>query len=123
LWLNQNQKTKPMKPQLIIRIFSLILLTGFVTSCYSQNYPKHEMRALWIATVENIDWPLAKGLTTEQQKAEMIEILDQVKAYNMNTIVLIENTGKTKTSRYNYAVTAISSTHNESEPVIFENIK
>jgi uncharacterized lipoprotein YddW (UPF0748 family) len=78
---------KNMKRHLFIRIFLLILISGFAASGYSQNYPKHEMRALWIATVENIDWPSAKGLTTDQQKAEMIEILDQVKAYNMNTIV------------------------------------
>lgn len=76
-----------MKRHLLNQIFSLMLIAGFATSAYSQSYPKHEMRAVWIATVENIDWPSAKGLTTDQQKAEMIEILDQVKAYNMNTIV------------------------------------
>lgn len=76
-----------MKQQLLNQLFSLMLLAGFATSGYSQTYPKREMRAVWIATVENIDWPSAKGLTTEQQKQEMIELLDQVKAYNMNTIV------------------------------------
>ncbi|MBA4408946.1 MAG: hypothetical protein C0397_05940 [Odoribacter sp.] len=70
--------------QFIITVFILI---GIASSTYSQTYPKHEMRAIWIATVENIDWPSAKGLTTEQQKLEMIEMLNQVKAYNMNTIV------------------------------------
>jgi uncharacterized lipoprotein YddW (UPF0748 family) len=58
-----------------------------ISSGHSQTYPKREMRAVWIATVENIDWPSAKGLSTEQQKQEMVELLDQVKAYNMNTVV------------------------------------
>jgi uncharacterized lipoprotein YddW (UPF0748 family) len=76
-----------MKRHFFVRFFLSFFLTGLAISSYSQTYPKHEMRAIWIATVENIDWPSAKGLTTDQQKAEMIEILDQVKAYNMNTIV------------------------------------
>ncbi len=71
--------------QLYALIF--VLLAGMTVSGYAQTFPKREMRAVWIATVENIDWPSAKGLTTDQQKKEMIEILDQVKAYNMNTVV------------------------------------
>jgi uncharacterized lipoprotein YddW (UPF0748 family) len=76
-----------MKPQFFLRIIGLLLFAGFVTSGYAQTYPKHEMRAVWIATVENIDWPSVKGLTTDQQKAEMVELLDLVKEYNMNTVV------------------------------------
>jgi uncharacterized lipoprotein YddW (UPF0748 family) len=53
----------------------------------SQTYPKRELRAFWIATVENIDWPSSKGLTSEQQQKEMIVLLDQVKAWNMNAVV------------------------------------
>ncbi|MDP2337805.1 MAG: family 10 glycosylhydrolase [Bacteroidota bacterium] len=68
-------------------ISMVILLFGIGSFGYTQTYPKHEMRAVWIATVENIDWPSAKGLSTDQQKQEMIELLDQVVAYNMNTVV------------------------------------
>lgn len=76
-----------MKQLFFLRIIGLLLFAGFATSGYAQTYPKHEMRAVWIATVENIDWPSAKGLTTDQQKAEMVELLDLVKEYNMNTVV------------------------------------
>lgn len=77
-----------MNRKLLIPIFLIaILFVGFASSAFSQTYLKHEMRAIWIATVENIDWPSAKGLSTDQQKQEMIELLDQVKAYNMNTVV------------------------------------
>ena len=68
-------------------IFALILLVGLIVSVSAKDYPKREMRAVWIATVENIDWPSTKLLTTDDQKAEMIGLLDSVKAYNMNTIV------------------------------------
>lgn len=76
-----------MKQKILSRVTGLLLFAGLTLSGYAQTYPKHEMRAVWIATVENIDWPSVKGLTTDQQKAEMIELLDLVKEYNMNTIV------------------------------------
>lgn len=34
--------------------------------------PKHQFRAMWIATVVNIDWPSKPGLTAEAQRAELI---------------------------------------------------
>ncbi|HLO57871.1 MAG TPA: family 10 glycosylhydrolase [Bacteroidales bacterium] len=54
---------------------------------HSQTAPIREMRAVWIATVENIDWPSSQTLTTEQQKNEMISLLDLVKDYHLNTVV------------------------------------
>ena len=62
-------------------------MAGLIASVSAKEYPKREMRAVWIATVENIDWPSTNQLTTDDQKAEMIGLLDSVKAYNMNTIV------------------------------------
>ena len=67
--------------------FGFILLFGFSLLMTAKEYPKREMRAVWIATVENIDWPSMKQLTTEQQKEEMIAILDAAKEYNMNAVV------------------------------------
>ena len=69
------------------QIFVLFLLLGISVSLGAKEYPKHELRAVWIATVENIDWPSTPRLTTEEQKAEMISLLDSAKAYNMNAIV------------------------------------
>jgi uncharacterized lipoprotein YddW (UPF0748 family) len=47
-----------------------------------------EMRGLWIATVANIDWPSRSGLSADQQRAELIDILDRAAALGMNAIVL-----------------------------------
>jgi len=47
-----------------------------------------EFRAVWVATVANIDWPSKPGLTTWQQQAELIAILDKAAALNMNAVVL-----------------------------------
>lgn len=45
-----------------------------------------EMRAAWIATVNNIDWPSRPGLSTTEQQTEMIAILDRCVAMNFNAV-------------------------------------
>lgn len=47
-----------------------------------------EFRAAWVATVAHIDWPSRRGLTTAQQRAEMLELLDKAQAIGLNAIVL-----------------------------------
>jgi uncharacterized lipoprotein YddW (UPF0748 family) len=49
---------------------------------------RREFRAAWVATVANIDWPSKPGLTTEQQKQEMVALLDDAVRMNLNAIVL-----------------------------------
>ncbi len=50
--------------------------------------PPREFRAAWVATVANIDWPSKPGLPVEQQKQEIIIILDKCKELNLNAVVL-----------------------------------
>ncbi len=67
---------------------SLLILSGFLlTGLVFAQSPKREMRAVWIASVANIDWPSKSGLTTRLQKEEMLELLDLAKEYKMNTVV------------------------------------
>jgi uncharacterized lipoprotein YddW (UPF0748 family) len=47
-----------------------------------------EFRAVWVATVGNMDWPSKAGLSTEEQKAELVALLDRVAALHMNAVVL-----------------------------------
>ena len=46
------------------------------------------MRAVWIATVANIDWPSRPGLPVALQKAEMTQLLDYLEATQINAIVM-----------------------------------
>jgi len=46
-----------------------------------------EARALWVATVNNMDWPSRQGLPAEEQQRELLAILDRAAELNMNTIV------------------------------------
>lgn len=46
-----------------------------------------EFRAVWVATVDNIDWPSRRDLSTADQQRELIAILDRAKALHMNALV------------------------------------
>ena len=59
-----------------------------VTSSFDPPRLPREFRGVWVASVSNIDWPSAPGLPVEQQKAELIEILDAAKRLRLNTIIL-----------------------------------
>lgn len=49
--------------------------------------PTREMRAAWVATVWNIDWPTTRNNVTSQ-RTQMNAILDQMAALNMNAVFL-----------------------------------
>ncbi|WP_297094346.1 family 10 glycosylhydrolase [uncultured Draconibacterium sp.] len=68
-------------------------LLFLLTACllYSLNtfsQPKYEFRAVWVATVVNIDWPSKPGLSTDAQKREIVDILNLHKSLGMNAIIL-----------------------------------
>ncbi len=75
---------KHLAKALLVTICSFFL---FNTNA-QQTPPKHEFRAVWIATVENIDWPSKKGLPVEQQKQEFINILDMHYRNGMNAVIV-----------------------------------
>ncbi|MBZ4033394.1 family 10 glycosylhydrolase [Flavobacterium sp. 17A] len=68
-----------------VKIIILVLLIHI--KIFSQQSPKREMRAAWISTVENIDWPSKPGLSDKEMKAEMITLLDNLRSYNLNTVI------------------------------------
>jgi uncharacterized lipoprotein YddW (UPF0748 family) len=66
-----------------------LLLTGiFSQQSFAQLPPKREFRAVWIATVGNIDWPSRWGLSTEQQKQEFINILNKQQQDGINAVIV-----------------------------------
>lgn len=66
---------------------TLFLVLFFIyTSAFTQ--PKYEFRGVWVATVENIDWPSKRTLSTEAQKREFINLLDMHKRNGMNAVVV-----------------------------------
>jgi uncharacterized lipoprotein YddW (UPF0748 family) len=50
--------------------------------------PKYEFRAVWIATVDNIDWPSHGDYNPEQQRAEFIRQLDMHQRNGINAVIV-----------------------------------
>ena len=92
-------------PALIILLFLLpqLLLAGGGVRCDGQEYrvgnyrrtavpsPKYEYRAVWLTTIENLDWPrtqVKRPADIEKQKAELVVILDSLQAMHINTVLL-----------------------------------
>ncbi|MFF2271527.1 glycoside hydrolase family 10 protein [Agromyces sp. NPDC058136] len=47
---------------------------------------KRELRAMWISSVVNIDWPSRTGLTADEQRAEFLHWLDVAEQFNLNAV-------------------------------------
>ena len=69
----------------VISVYILLLLV--LTSAAGQYSSKQEMRAAWVATVSNVDWPSKPGLSVADQQAEFDNLIKVFKQYNLNTIV------------------------------------
>ena len=70
------------------KLTTFLLLISFVLTLSAQKQLKREMRAVWIATVANIDWPSNPDLTPTQQRNEMRDMLDKLQKSGINAIVL-----------------------------------
>jgi uncharacterized lipoprotein YddW (UPF0748 family) len=53
----------------------------------NKSTPKREFRAVWVATVKNIDWPSKPGLSSEAQQKELIAIFDEHQKSGINAIM------------------------------------
>ncbi len=54
-------------------------------------FPKEEIRAVWLATIMSLDWPKTKARdekSIEKQKQELLVILNQLQAAHINTVIL-----------------------------------
>lgn len=50
--------------------------------------PLREFRGVWVASVKNIDWPSRAGLSTAQQKTELIGLLERAAQLHLNAVFL-----------------------------------
>lgn len=68
------------------RLFLISLLIIHYSFTFSQ--PKSEFRGVWIASVDNIDWPRKNQWNVDSQKKEYIRQLDLHKTNGMNAVVV-----------------------------------
>ncbi|WP_348797117.1 glycoside hydrolase family 10 protein [Flavobacterium adhaerens] len=77
-----------LKKSSLFPIIYLFLSTFIGFSQRREMHPKNEFRAVWIATVANIDWPKNNTDPVEKQKADFIQILDTYQKLNYNAVVV-----------------------------------
>ena len=69
-------------------ILFLFLTVNFLYSQGDNAKVPDEFRAVWVASVANISWPSQPGLDSKTQKEEAIQIIENAKKGNLNTIIL-----------------------------------
>lgn len=80
---------------LTARLLTVAFLLVFLQTIYAQDLfsttpPKHETRAVWLTTLNGLDWPSAPAVTpdgVERQKRELSDILDRLQGVNVNTVL------------------------------------
>jgi len=70
---------------LIISFFSSGVLTAQSTDDPEAN---QEYRGAWIASVINLDWPISKNASTDNQKLQMLSIFDSLQESGFNAVYL-----------------------------------
>ncbi len=50
--------------------------------------PPREFRAVWVATVDNIDWPSKRGIPPVEAQNELIGLLDKAASLHFNAVIL-----------------------------------
>lgn len=79
-----------IKKKFLYLTISLIflLISNFGTAQPRELHPKNEFRAVWIATVVNIDWPIKASDSLEKQKSDFLTILDTYQKLNYNAVIV-----------------------------------
>ena len=67
---------------------NISLSEGTVYEGRQQDELKSEFRGVWVATVNNIDWPSRPGLPVEEQKKEFLNLLESFQKFNLNVVIL-----------------------------------
>jgi uncharacterized lipoprotein YddW (UPF0748 family) len=80
----------PCLPPIVLVLYTLLVNAHAATyepSSIVPPKPAREYRAAWVATVANIDWPSRKDLSTAEQKAELLALLDRAHQLKLNAII------------------------------------
>ncbi len=72
---------------ILLFVFLKIGAQPFNLTVPEKQDPKREFRGVWIATVENIDWPSSFKATSDQQKKELIDQLTAHQQTGINAVM------------------------------------
>ncbi len=69
-----------------MKIFLFLLFTFYFSESFPQ--PVYEFRGVWVATVDNIDWPRPQQFNVDSQRHEYINQLEMHKLNGMNAMIV-----------------------------------
>jgi uncharacterized lipoprotein YddW (UPF0748 family) len=69
-----------------MKIFLFLLFTFYLFESFAQ--PVYEFRGVWVATVDNIDWPRPQQFNVDSQKLEYITQLEMHQRNGMNAMIV-----------------------------------
>ena len=80
-----NNKVKVFKVNEMKKLIAIVIF--LYSSMVGLSQSRKEFRAVWIATVDNIDWPTKGNFNSDSQKAEFIRLLDMHQRNGMNAVI------------------------------------
>lgn len=78
---------KKILKKLTVVMLAVFMFVGSVSYTNNAQAAEKEMRAAWVSTVYNLDWPKTKN-NASKQKQELTQLMDKLKGCGINTIVL-----------------------------------
>jgi uncharacterized lipoprotein YddW (UPF0748 family) len=73
---------------LVTEFLSILFFFNICSLTSTAQATKPEMRAVWVATVDNIDWPDKPTINSEEQRASFIRLLDMHQRNGLNAIIM-----------------------------------
>ena len=58
----------------------------YASGAMCQSAKPKEFRGVWIATINNLDWPSAPGIPVERQKEELKDLIERIEKFNLNAV-------------------------------------
>src|SRR4029078_7264075 len=75
------------KLKLVLLLKLSLSLLALQLNAQPRPKPEREFRAVWIATIDNVDFPTQKGLPLEKQKEELLACLDLARKLRLNAVI------------------------------------
>ena len=78
---------KKLLKKLTVVMLAVFMFVGSISYTNNAQAAEKEMRAAWVSSVYNLDWPKTQN-NASKQKSELTQLMDKLKGCGINTIIL-----------------------------------
>ena len=78
---------KKLFKKLTVVMLAVFMFVGSISYTNNAQAAEKEMRAAWVSSVYNLDWPKTQN-NASKQKSELTQLMDKLKGCGINTIIL-----------------------------------